>query len=85
MRKADLSQGGQIIDDAYCGGGDTGEGLTSTATPIQASALEQIAAVIFMGNPRYIYGLSYEVGTCTAEGVSLLYFHRVNFHLVDIS
>jgi acetylxylan esterase len=73
------------MDDAYCGGGDTGEGLTNTAIPIQASALKNIAAAIFMGDPRYIYGLSYEVGTCTAEGVSLLYFHQINFPLVDIN
>ncbi|KAI9689466.1 MAG: 1 carbohydrate esterase [Bathelium mastoideum] len=64
------SQGGQIFDDAFCGGGDTNEGLSSTATPIQASALTQIKAAIFMGDPRYIKGLSYEVGTCAAQGVS---------------
>jgi acetylxylan esterase len=29
-----------------------------------------IKAAIFMGDPRYIYGLSYDVGTCTAHGVS---------------
>ncbi|KAI9657013.1 MAG: hypothetical protein M1821_003179 [Bathelium mastoideum] len=62
------SQGGQIFDDAFCGGGDTNEGLSSTATPIQASALTQIKAAIFMGDPRYIKGLSYEVGTCAAQG-----------------
>jgi acetylxylan esterase len=30
----------------------------------------QIKAAIFIGDPRYIYGLPYDVGTCTAEGVS---------------
>ncbi|KAG8869834.1 carbohydrate esterase, partial [Tulasnella sp. 331] len=45
------SQGGQIFDDAYCGGGDTNEGLTSTAIPISAAALKKIAAAIFMGDP----------------------------------
>jgi acetylxylan esterase len=29
-----------------------------------------IKAAIYMGDPRYIYGLSYDVGTCTAHGVS---------------
>jgi hypothetical protein len=58
------------MDDAYCGGGDNNEGLTSTAIPIQSSALKMIAAAIFMGDPRHILGLSYNVGTCQASGVS---------------
>ncbi|KIJ41431.1 carbohydrate-binding module family 1 protein [Sphaerobolus stellatus SS14] len=62
------SQGGQIMDDAFCGGGDTNEGLTSTAIPIQASAINMIKAAIFMGDPRHIPGLSYNVGTCEASG-----------------
>ncbi|RDW70375.1 hypothetical protein BP5796_08772 [Coleophoma crateriformis] len=62
------SQGGQIMDDAFCGGGDTNEGLTSTAIPIQASAVAMIKAAIFMGDPRHIPGLSYNVGTCQASG-----------------
>ncbi|TAQ90908.1 hypothetical protein B7494_g753 [Chlorociboria aeruginascens] len=62
------SQGGQIMDDAFCGGGDSNEGLSSTAIPIQASAVNKIAAAIFMGDPRYISGLSYQVGTCAAQG-----------------
>jgi acetylxylan esterase len=59
------------MDDAYCGGGDTNEGLTSTAIPISTAAQKMIAAAIFMGDPRYIPGLSYDVGTCEADGVSL--------------
>ncbi|KAF8175577.1 cutinase-domain-containing protein [Pholiota molesta] len=62
------SQGGQIMDDAYCGGGDTNEGLTNTAIPISAAAQKKIAAAIFMGDPRHIPGLSYNVGTCQASG-----------------
>ncbi|TKX23256.1 acetylxylan esterase [Elsinoe australis] len=62
------SQGGQISDNAFCGGGDTNIGLTSTAVPISASALNQIKAAIFMGDPRYIAGLPYNVGTCTQQG-----------------
>lgn len=58
------------MDDAFCGGGDTNEGLTNTGIPIQAAAVNMIKAAILMGNPRYIYGLSYEVGTCRAQGVS---------------
>ncbi|KAJ7471834.1 putative acetyl xylan esterase [Mycena latifolia] len=62
------SQGGQIMDDAYCGGGDTNEGLSSTAIPISAAAQKKIAAAILMGDPRHIPGLSYNVGTCQASG-----------------
>lgn len=65
-------QGGQIMDDAFCGGGDTNEGLTNTAIPIQASAINNIAAAIFLGDPRRIPGLSYNVGTCQASGVSII-------------
>ena len=70
------------MDDAYCGGGDTNEGLTSTAIPISSAAQKMIAAAIFMGDPRHIPGLSYDVGTCQADGVSLLnapflFYHRV--------
>ncbi|EJD43596.1 putative acetyl xylan esterase [Auricularia subglabra TFB-10046 SS5] len=62
------SQGGQIFDDAYCGGGDTNEGLSATAYPLTAAATNQIKAAIFMGDPRHIPGLSFNVGTCQASG-----------------
>jgi len=62
------SQGGQIFDDAYCGGGDSNEGLSSTASPLSAAAQKQIKAAIFMGDPRFVAGASYEVGTCKAQG-----------------
>jgi acetylxylan esterase len=62
------SQGGQIMDDAYCGGGDTNEGLSNTAIPISTAAQAKIAAAIFMGDPRHIPGLTYNVGTCQASG-----------------
>lgn len=57
------------MDNAYCGGGDTNEGLTNTANPISASALKMIAAAILQGDPPHIPGLSYNVGTCKASGV----------------
>lgn len=69
-------QGGQIMDDALCGGGDPDEGISSTAVPLSASAVNMIKAAIFMGDPRYIYGLSYEVGTCRAGGVRPPYISR---------
>lgn len=65
------SQGAQITDNAFCGGGDSGQGIVSTAAnTINSAAAAQVKAVIEMGNPRYIYGLAYEVGTCRAQGVS---------------
>lgn len=62
-------KGGQIFDDAFCAGGDTNEGISSTASPLTAAAQTQIKAAIFMGDPRYTFGESYLHGTCTAQGV----------------
>ncbi|KAK3312999.1 acetylxylan esterase precursor [Apodospora peruviana] len=62
------SQGGQIMDNAFCGGPDSGASITSSTPPISSSALNMIKAVILQGNPRYRAGLSYNVGTCTAQG-----------------
>ncbi|KAH7010307.1 carbohydrate esterase family 5 protein [Ilyonectria destructans] len=62
------SQGGQIFDNAFCGGGDPNQGLSNTAVLLSASAVNMVKAAIFMGDPRYIYGLPYEVGTCRANG-----------------
>jgi hypothetical protein len=69
-------QGGQIFDDSFCGGGDLNEGYTNTAVPLSASAVNMIKAAIFMGDPRYRYGFTYDVGTCTAYGVSHPYPHQ---------
>ena len=60
------------MDDALCGGGDTGAGYSNTAVPISAAAVNMIKAAIFMGDPRFIVGLPYNVGTCKAQGVSSL-------------
>ncbi|SPN99094.1 probable acetylxylan esterase precursor [Cephalotrichum gorgonifer] len=62
------SQGGQIMDNALCGGGDPGAGISDTSVPISASAVSKIKAAIFMGDPRWQYGLAYQVGTCRAGG-----------------
>ncbi len=59
------------MDNAFCGGGDTNIGLASTETPIQAAAIPMIKAAIFMGDPRHIPGLPYNVGTCKASGVCI--------------
>ncbi|KAJ2898847.1 hypothetical protein MKZ38_003606 [Zalerion maritima] len=62
------SQGGQIMDNAFCGGGDPGAGISDTSIPISASAQAAVKAAIFMGDPRAQYGLAYQVGTCRAGG-----------------
>ncbi|RPA79999.1 putative acetyl xylan esterase [Ascobolus immersus RN42] len=62
------SQGGQIVDNAFCGGGDTNIGLSNTATPINASALNMVKAAIMMGSPRFRAGAPYNVGSCSAQG-----------------
>ncbi|GJC96462.1 cutinase [Colletotrichum higginsianum] len=63
-----FSQGAQIIDNAYCGGGDTIEGVKDVNVLISTEALGAVKVAIFMGDPRYIAGLPYEVGTCKTQG-----------------
>lgn len=53
------SQGGQIMDNALCGG--AGSTLTG-------NALAAVKAAIFMGDPHNQNGLPYNVGTCKAGG-----------------
>ncbi|KAL7784153.1 carbohydrate esterase family 5 protein [Trichoderma ceciliae] len=62
------SQGGQIMDNALCGGGDPSQGYPNTAVPLSAGSVSAIRAAIFMGDPRYVRGLPYNVGTCAAQG-----------------
>lgn len=68
-------QGGQIIDNALCGGPDPNAGITSTSIPISASAAQMVKAAIFMGDPRFEYGASYEIGTCKLGGVCVPHKH----------
>lgn len=58
------------MDNAVCGGGDPNSGISDTSVPISSSAINMIKAAIFMGDPRWQYGLAYQVGTCRAGGVS---------------
>ena len=51
------------MDNAVCGGPDTGSSITSTTPPISSAALNMIKAVIEMGSPRFVAGLSYNVGS----------------------
>ncbi|KAJ5676552.1 uncharacterized protein N7477_002185 [Penicillium maclennaniae] len=62
------SQGGEIMDAALCGGGVPNQGYTNTAVPLTSSAVNQIKAAIFMGDPLFRAGLPYDVGTCAAGG-----------------
>ncbi|KAM0698158.1 hypothetical protein Q7P36_001622 [Cladosporium allicinum] len=64
------SQGGQIMDNAFCGGPDDSNGYTDSAPAIDSAAMELISAVIEMGSPRFVGGLDYGVGTCTTGGFS---------------
>jgi acetylxylan esterase len=57
------------MDNALCGGGDSGAGITNTAVPLSAAAVNMVKAAIFMGDPRYVKGLPYNVGTCQTQGV----------------
>ncbi|KAI0389065.1 carbohydrate esterase family 5 protein [Xylariaceae sp. FL0594] len=53
------SQGGQIMDNALCGG---------AGQTLSGNALAAVKAAIFMGDPHNVAGLPYNVGTCTAGG-----------------
>lgn len=61
------SQGAQIIDDAFCGGPD-GSSLNTTAASVSTEVGKIIAAIVLMGNPRHVDGLSFNVGNATAGG-----------------
>ncbi|KAG0158649.1 hypothetical protein PDIDSM_6166 [Penicillium digitatum] len=60
--------GGEIMDAALCGGGVPNQGYTNTAVQLSTSAVNMVKAAIFMGDPLYMAGLSYNVGTCAAGG-----------------
>ncbi|KAI0201156.1 cutinase-domain-containing protein [Astrocystis sublimbata] len=53
------SQGGQIMDNALCGG---------SGSTLSGNALKAVKAAIFMGDPHNVAGLPYNVGTCNAGG-----------------
>lgn len=62
------------MDAALCGGGDPNQGYTNTAVPLTSSAVNKVKAAIFMGDPLFIAGLPYDVGTCSAGGVRISCF-----------
>lgn len=55
------SQGGQIFDNALCGG---------AGSTLSGAALAAVKAAVFMGDPRFRYGVSSHQGpgTCRAQG-----------------
>ena len=56
---ADIMQGGEIIDTAFCGGGDSAQGIpASSANTINAAGLAAVKAVIEQGSPRFVVGSS---------------------------
>ena len=57
------------MDAALCGGGVPNQGYTNPAVQISTSAVTMVKAAIFMGDPLYVAGLPYDVGTCAAGGV----------------
>lgn len=57
------------MDNALCGGA----GATLTG-----NALAAVKVAIFMGDPHNVNGLPYNVGTCTAGGVSPTPSYHVN-------
>lgn len=59
------------MDAALCGGGDPNQGYTNTAIPLTSSAVNQVKAAIFMGDPLFTADLPYDVGTCSAGGVRI--------------
>ena len=62
------------MDAALCGGGVPNQGIPDSGVPISAGAVQMVAAAIFMGDPLYVAGLPYEVGTCNAGGVRNSHF-----------
>ena len=56
------SQGAQVVGDALGGGGGGNLGTAATAG-VPASTAAKILAVIQMGDPRRVPGLSFDVGT----------------------
>lgn len=67
------------MDVALCGGGDPNQGYTNTAVQLSSSAMKMVKAAIFMGDPLYRAGLSYDVGTCAAGGVCTICSPRLKF------
>jgi hypothetical protein len=57
------------MDDAFCGGPDV-PSLNSTGRLVSDAVAANTAAIIWMGNPRFVGGLPFNVGSAVNGGVS---------------
>jgi acetylxylan esterase len=68
------SQGAHVIGDAVCGGG---EGvLGDRSEPVSEDVVGHVKAIIQMGDPRFVPGASFDVGTAKVGGVSIFPFQK---------
>lgn len=65
------SQGAQVVGDVMCGGGGA-FGLGPSTPPVATNYSDRVVAMIQMGDPRYMVNHTFDVGTATMDGVSLL-------------
>ncbi|KAL2752870.1 carbohydrate esterase family 5 protein [Sodiomyces alcalophilus JCM 7366] len=61
------STGAQVIDDVVCGGPDP-PSLVTDIVVLDPEIGKKVAAIIWMGNPRFIGGLPYNVGSAELGG-----------------
>ncbi|CAG8953900.1 hypothetical protein HYFRA_00010861 [Hymenoscyphus fraxineus] len=61
------SQGAHVVGDVMCGGG--GIGGSAMTPPVDAKYGDSVKAMIQMGDPRFVLGKSYNVGTATSDGL----------------
>lgn len=54
-----------------CGGPDGSSLTTNNATLVPATTAHNVAAIVFMGDPRHVGGESFNQGNATAGGVSV--------------
>lgn len=59
------------MDVALCGGGDPNQGFYDESVQLSSSAVSMVQAAIFMGDPMWVDGLPYSIGTCKAGGVCM--------------
>jgi acetylxylan esterase len=64
------SQGAQVVGDVMCGGGGA-FGLGPFTDPLADQYVKRIAAVVQMGDPRFMPGNDWDFGTAVTGGVGL--------------
>ncbi|KAF4617857.1 hypothetical protein D9613_005722 [Agrocybe pediades] len=62
------SQGAHVIGDAVAGGGGAA-GLGPETPPVATSVSDKVVAIIQMGDPRHVPGLSFDRGTSLRAGL----------------